>query len=138
MKRIAQTVDLKDHPDLIRRYEEHHAHPWPEVVAGTWATGIQRVFIYRYGTRLFMFLEVPDDFDLARDGPKYLEHPRAQEWDALMRTFQQTVPGAPPGSTWVEMKEVYALEAPPSPATQPGAWAHKSHTVPIASEPAGR
>ncbi len=111
MKRIAQTVDLKDHSDLIRQYEEQHANPWPEVVEGTLRTGIQRVFIYRYGTRLFMFMEVPDDFDMLRDMPKYREHPKAREWDALMRTFQQTVPGAPAGSTWVAMKEIYALEA---------------------------
>ena len=30
---------------------------------------------------------------------------------SLMTTFQETVPGAPAGTTWVEMKEVYALEA---------------------------
>ena len=36
---------------------------------------------------------------------------KAKEWDELMRTFQETVPGAPEGSTWVLMKEVYALEA---------------------------
>jgi L-rhamnose mutarotase len=40
-----------------------------------------------------------------------MEHPRAREWDELMTTFQETVPGAPAGTTWVEMKEVYALEA---------------------------
>jgi len=45
------------------------------------------------------------------DMPKYMEHPRAREWDELMTTFQATVPGAPAGTTWVEMKEVYALEA---------------------------
>ncbi len=32
MKRIAMTVMLKDDPEVIRRYEELHADPWPEVL----------------------------------------------------------------------------------------------------------
>ena len=111
MKRIAQTVMLKDDPSIIQEYENYHANPWPEVVEGTLKCGIRRVFIYRFGRQLFMFMEVPDDFDMKRDMPKYMEDPRAREWDELMRTFQEPVPGAPAGSTWVEMKEVYASEA---------------------------
>jgi len=111
MKRIAQCVDLRDNPEIIAKYEEYHANQWPEVLEGTKRSGIERVFIYRFGTRLFMFMEVPDDWDLERDGPKYMENnPRAKEWDELMREYQQTVPGAPEGSTWVPMKEVYAMD----------------------------
>jgi L-rhamnose mutarotase len=110
MKRFALTVMLKNNPELIRRYEEHHAHPWPEVVEGTLECGVRRVYIYRYGRHLFMFMETIDDFDMSRDMPKYMRHPKAQEWDALMRGFQEAVPGAPKGAGWVEMKEVYALE----------------------------
>ena len=111
MKRIAMTVMLKDDPEIIRQYDQCHAIPWPEVVEGTLRIGVQRVFIYRFGRQLFMFMEVPDHFDPERDMPKYMENPKATQWDQLMRSFQETVPGAPPGSTWVEMKEVYALEA---------------------------
>ena len=73
--------------------------------------GIRRVFIYRFGRQLFMFMEAADDFDMERDMPKYMEHPRAREWDQLMRTFHEPVPGAPPGSTWVPMREIYASES---------------------------
>ena len=111
MKRFAQTVMLKDDPETIRKYEEYHANPWPETNAGLLNCGILRMYIYRYGRQLFMFMETRDDFDLERDIPKYREHPRAKEWDELMRTLQETAPGAPPGSTWVLMKEVYALES---------------------------
>ena len=111
MKRIAQMVMLKDDPETIKRYEEYHANPWPEVVAGSRRIGVKRTFIYRFGRHLFMFMEVPDDFDLERDMPKYMEHPTAREWDELMRTFQETVPGAPIGSTWVPLKEIFSFEA---------------------------
>jgi L-rhamnose mutarotase len=103
-------VLLKDDPEIIKRYEEYHAKPWPEVVEGTKRCGIQRAYIYRFGRNLFMFLETGDDFDMERDMPKYMEHPRAREWDQLMRTFQEPLEGAPGGSTWVNMKEIYAWE----------------------------
>jgi L-rhamnose mutarotase len=111
MKRYAQTVMLKDDPEIIRKYEAYHANPYPETNEGLLRVGIHRMFIYRYLRTLFMFMETRDDFDMAVDMPKYMEHPRAREWDELMTTFQETVPGAPVGTTWVEMKEVYSLEA---------------------------
>ena len=111
MKRIAQTVMLRNDPEVIRQYEEFHANTWPEVTEGIRRVGVQRCFIYRFERRLFMLMEVPDDFDMDRDMPKYMEHPRARQWDELMRTFQEPVPGAPEDSTWVLMKEVYALES---------------------------
>ena len=102
---------LKDDPEAIRQYEAYHANPWPEVGKGTLDCGVRRVFIYRFGRLLFMYMETPDDFDMERDMPKYMEDPRAKEWDVMMREFQEPVPGAPEGSTWVRMQEIYALEA---------------------------
>ncbi len=111
MKRFAQTVLLKDDPEIIRRYEAYHANPWPEVSEGARRVGILSTYIYRFGRQLFMFMQTRDDFDLEHDMPKYAANPKAREWDELMRDFQEAVPGAPQGSTWVEMKEVYAWEA---------------------------
>lgn len=79
MKRYAQTVILKDDPEVIRKYEEYHANPWPETNAGLLNCGIARMYIYRFGRQLFMFMETKDGFDLERDIPKYMEHPRAKE-----------------------------------------------------------
>jgi L-rhamnose mutarotase len=109
MKRYARTVMLKDDPQVIAQYEAYHANAWPEVNAGLVRGGVRRMYIYRYGRQLFMFMETGDDYDLQRAAPPDSIHPREREWDTLMRSFQETVPGAPAGSTWVEMKEVYAL-----------------------------
>ena len=111
MKRFAQTVLLKDDPEIIRQYENYHANPWPEVIEGARNIGVLRTYIYRFGRQLFMFMETVDDFDLERDMPKYMEHPKAKEWDTLMRSFQEPVPDAPKGATWVAMTEIYAWEA---------------------------
>jgi len=110
VKHFAMTVLLKKDPEVIRRYEEHHAHPWPEVTKGLRRCGVRRLFIYRFGLQLFLFMEAADHFDLERDMLKYMEHPRAREWDELMRTFQEPVPDATRDGTWVQMKEVFSLD----------------------------
>jgi len=111
MKRFAQAVMLKDDPEVIRLYDEYHAHPWPEVNEGMLACGVKRMFIYRVGRLLFMYVEVPDDFDPVRDMARYMSTPKAREWDELMRSFQEPVEGGNPGETWIQMTEVYALDA---------------------------
>ncbi len=113
MKQFAQTVLLKDDPEIIKQYEEYHANIWPEVRQGTFRCGVDRVFIFRFGRQLFMYMETADDFDMQRDMPKYMEEPKAREWDELMRNFQEPVPGAPAGATWVELEEIFALEKQP-------------------------
>ena len=37
------------------------------------------------------------------------QSPRAAEWDALMREFQQPVPGASPSEWWAAMEEAFDL-----------------------------
>jgi len=110
MKRFALTVLLKDDPQIIQQYEAYHTNPWPEVLAGMERAGIRQVLIYRFHRQLFMLMETVDDFDLERDMPKYMEHPRAREWDTRMRTLQEPVAGAPDGATWALMSEVFAYE----------------------------
>jgi len=110
MIRFAQTVLLKDDPELIRQYEYHHAHPWHEMVEQVKKIGVKRAFIYRFGRQLFLFMEADDDFDFERDLAKYTEDPKAKEWDELMASFQEPPPGAPEGATWVAMKEIYSFD----------------------------
>lgn len=110
MKCFAQALDLKDNPELIALYRAQHQAVWPEVVAGLRAIGIQRMRIWLHGNRLFMYAEAADDFDPARDYQRYAQDPRCREWDLLMRTFQQPVPGAPAGAWWTPMELVFDLE----------------------------
>jgi L-rhamnose mutarotase len=101
---------LKDSPGIIEKYEEYHAHIWPEVKKGLIEWGVRRALIYRFGRRLFMLLEGTDDFDYERP-EKYLKKPRTKEWEDLMAGFQEPVAGAPTEGKWVQMKEVFFLEA---------------------------
>ncbi len=110
MKTYALTINLKTDPQAIRQYCEYHAHPWPEVVSSLRAVGILDMKIYLLGHRLFMTMETTDAFQPEVDFPLYLTlHPRCQEWEDLMGTFQEKVPEAKPEEKWAYMEQVFQL-----------------------------
>ncbi len=110
MKTFAQCLDLVDDPRLIAEYESWHRRVFPEVTASLRAIGIRSMRIFRHGARLFMVCEADDAFDPARDYQRYAEDAKCREWDAMMRRYQRTVPGARPGEWWSTMTEVFRLE----------------------------
>ncbi len=111
MKHYALTLNLKDDPEIIERYKEHHRHPWPEPLQGLKEVGIEGMRIYLLGRRMFMHMTTTDDFDPARDFARYVErNPKAAEWDELMRTFQERVPEAGEGEWWAFMECVFDLK----------------------------
>ncbi len=112
MKEIAFSLDLKDDPKIIAEYIEWHLNVWPEIMRGMAARKVIAQNIYLIGNRLFMVLNVEDDFNYRVDFQRYLdETPRAKEWDSLMQGYQQCVPWAQKGDWWAPMKRVYDLNA---------------------------
>lgn len=111
MKRHVLTLDLREGPGVIEAYRAHHDAIWPEVARSLRAIGVRALEIYLRERRLVMILETADGFDKAA---RFAEHaasdPRCAEWEALMRTFQQAPPGAPPGTLWTEMERVFRLD----------------------------
>ena len=111
MKSFAQTLDLRDDPDTIALYRRYHQDVWPDVIAGLRSIGILKMKIFLAGTRMFMYMETNDDFDLEADFQRYTDSsPRAQEWDELMRQFQVQAPGARDGEWWTGMEEVFDID----------------------------
>jgi L-rhamnose mutarotase len=109
MTRSVLMMDLKDDPDAIKTYVEHHEHVWPEVVRSLRNAGIEDMEIYLLGRRLVMIVETPDG-DVKRCFAAHkASHPRVIEWEALMKSLQQPPPGAPPGEWWAEMRQVFVL-----------------------------
>lgn len=111
-KEIAFALDLKEDPDNIREYCDWHMKVWPEITRGMAKYGVISQNIYLIGNRLFMVLEVEDDFDYRVDFARYLEEtPRAKEWDSFMHGYQQLVPWVQEGDWWAPMERVYDLNA---------------------------
>lgn len=112
MKTYAMALDLVDDIALIEQYKEFHLEVWPEVKEGLINIGIEEMRIFLSGTRLFMVLNVPDDFDLENDFQAYADSsPKATEWDTLMRTYQKKVPVAENNEWWSPMEEVFNLNS---------------------------
>lgn len=112
MQAFAQTLDLVDDPERIAEYDAYHAEVWPEVVAGLKSIGINRMQLYRTGTRLFMYCEAGEEFDPERDYQTYATDPRCREWDQLMRGYQQRIPTAgDTGEWWTPMELIFELDS---------------------------
>jgi L-rhamnose mutarotase len=102
-------LDLKDDPDLIAEYERHHESVWPEITRSIRDAGIQDMEIYRVGNRLFMVMEVSEDFSFEAKAAADRADPRVGEWEALMWNYQQPLPMARPGDKWLLMERIFKL-----------------------------
>ena len=96
VKRFCQTLDLKDNPELIAEYRRRHSdgEAWSEILDGIRSVGILEMEIYIVGTRLFMIVETPLDFDWDSAMARLSTLPRQQEWEDYMAEFQQAAPAA--------------------------------------------
>jgi L-rhamnose mutarotase len=83
VKRFCQTLDLKDNPQLIAEYRRRHSEgeAWSEIIEGIRQVGILEMEIYLVGTRLFMIVETPLDFDWDSAMARLATLPRQQEWE---------------------------------------------------------
>jgi len=111
VKQYGRTLNLKDDPELIRRYVKYHRRVWPEVERGLRAIGIKRMLIFLHGRSLFMSLETVDGFDPKRDFARFeASSPKVRHWQELMATLQEPIAEAKAGEWWADMKLVYSLK----------------------------
>ena len=111
VKRYCQTLDLKDNPELIAEYRRRHSEgeAWSEILWGIREVGILEMEIYIVGTRLFMIVEAPLDFDWDSAMARLATLPRQQEWEDYMSEFQVAPPGASSDEKWVLMERMFHL-----------------------------
>lgn len=109
MHRYTLALDLVNDPVLIQEYETYHQDVWPEIKASIRDAGVRSMEIYRFENRLFMIMEVDQDFSFDKKGEMDANNPKVQEWENLMWKYQQAIPGAKPGEKWVLMKQIFEL-----------------------------
>lgn len=110
MQRFCFALDLKDDPELIKKYIEHHQNVWPEVLKSITVAGIIDMEIYNVGNRLFMIMETADDFDAEAKAEADQNNLKVQEWETLMDNYQKRLPFATEGQKWVPMDRVFSLK----------------------------
>lgn len=109
MNTYALALDLQNDPVLIEEYENYHRAVWPEIKESITSSGIVSMEIYRFGNRLFMLMNVTDDFSFERKGEMDAANSKVQEWEALMWKYQSAIPGAKEGEKWVIMDKIFEL-----------------------------
>lgn len=110
MSRQVLAVDLKDDASAIQTYLEHHRRVWPEVLRSLRAAGLGGMEIFLLGRRLVMIVETDGDGDYQAIFARHAaSHPRVAEWEALMKSLQQPIPGAAPDEWWAQMQPIFRL-----------------------------
>ena len=111
VKRYCQTMDLRDNAELIRKYKEAHDrdHFWDEIKQGIRSVGILEMEIYILGTRLFMIVETPLDFDWDSAMVRLATLPRQEEWETYVAQFQQCNENATSDEKWRMMDRIFYL-----------------------------
>ncbi len=112
MKRYCQTLDLKDDPELIEEYIFWHKpeNIWPEITRGIKEVGILNMEIYRLDNRLFMIVDVPDDFDWEKQLSRLATLPRQAEWEEFVSKYQKSSPDASSNEKWQMMEKIFGLD----------------------------
>jgi L-rhamnose mutarotase len=111
VKRYCQTLDLRDNPELIAAYRRVHSREehWAEIRDGIREVGILEMEIYILGTRLFMIVETPLDFEWDSAFSRLATLPRQAEWEDYVASFQNAEAGASSDEKWRMMERMFYL-----------------------------
>tara|TARA_B100000929_G_C15327621_1_gene359489 strand:+ start:200 stop:559 length:360 start_codon:yes stop_codon:yes gene_type:complete len=110
IKKYCLALDLDNDAEKIAAYKQHHSKVWPEINQSLLDSGINHAEIYNTGNRLFMILEVDEEFSFEKKSKMDTQNPKVQEWETLMWTFQQALPNSKDGAKWVLMDKIYDLK----------------------------
>ena len=109
MTRYCFALDLKEDAQLIAAYEQYHQSVWPEIIASIKEADIKALDIYRVANRLFMIMEVGEDFSFEKKAALDAKNEIVLQWEKLMWEYQQALPTAQPGEKWVLMQKIFTL-----------------------------
>ena len=109
MQRLCFGLDLRPDPLLVDEYIRLHQEVWPEIKKSIHDAGVLDMQIYRLDYRLFMIMEVTDEFTLERKAAMDTVNPKVVEWETLMGKFQQVDEQGDPTKRWQLMDKIFQL-----------------------------
>jgi L-rhamnose mutarotase len=110
MKQYCLACDLKEDESLIRAYDDYHQNVWPEIKDSLQQAGVLDMEIYRTGNRLFMIIDVSDEFSFDKKAAMDLANPIVQKWETKMSEFQKPIPWAGRDVKWLLMERIFKLD----------------------------
>jgi hypothetical protein len=105
---VILSANLVKDEKLQQEYLSAHAtqfDKWPELSKGFCNADFQQLVIYRNGRQLVLIISIPKGKSLDELNPKTTENnPRVNEWNELMKKYQEGIEGTKPGEVWVFFK----------------------------------
>lgn len=102
-------LDLINDAELISAYKKYHKNVWPEIEKSIKDSGILALDIYLVENRLFMIMDVSEEFSFEVKGEADANNPKVQEWESLMWKYQKALPSSKPNEKWRLMEYIYQL-----------------------------
>ena len=107
---IVLTANLVADKKLQQEYLDYHAtqfQKWPEIGRGFCNANFQQLLLYRNERQLVLVISIPKGESLDQLNPKTTENnPRVDEWNKLMKKYQEGIEGTSNGETWVFLKKI--------------------------------
>jgi hypothetical protein len=108
---ILLTANLVADTALQREYLDYHAtqfQKWPEVSKGFCNASFQQLLVFKNDRQLMLVISIPKGQSLDKLNPKTSENnPRVNDWNSLMKKYQEGIPGTGPGEVWVFLEKVH-------------------------------
>lgn len=102
---VILTANLVKDTSLQKEYMDYHStqfQQWPEVSNGFCNASFQQLLLFRNGRQLMLVISIPEGESLDELNPKTTENnPRVDEWNKLMKKYQEGLKGTKPGEVWV-------------------------------------
>lgn len=102
----AQLIDDKKEQEAYYNAHKTQFKEWPEVAAGFCNAGFEEVLVYRNGRQLMLYISFPKGQDFKTIDPLTTkDNPRVVEWNKLMSSYQEGIPGTQKNETWIFYKQ---------------------------------
>lgn len=107
---VILTANMVADTRLQNEYLQYHAtqfEKWPEVSNGFCKASFQELLLFKNGRQLMLVISIPANKSLDELNPKTTENnPRVNDWNALMKKYQEGIAGTQKGEVWVMFQQM--------------------------------
>ncbi|KQN39004.1 hypothetical protein ASE92_06225 [Pedobacter sp. Leaf41] len=107
---VILSANLVEEEKMQKEYLDYHKTQfakWPEISKGFCNAEFQRLAIFKKDRQLMLIISIPKGKKLDDLNPKTtLNNPKVDEWNAIMKKYQEGIAGTKPGEVWVFFKPI--------------------------------
>jgi len=107
---IILSANLVKDSKLQQEYLNYHAtqfQKWPEVSQGFCNANFQQLLVFKAGRQLMLVISIPKGESLDKLNPLTTKNnPRVNDWNNMMKKYQEGIEGTKKGEVWVFFKNV--------------------------------